>query len=141
LIESVALALFAIVFTAAASLAIHQAFSFPELILHTVLMVAAGIFFIALGNLCSSLFPGEYLAILLTLLIFGTPYLIVQTYEQHMRALGSGDWLRSFDLAHVMAGPWQLTWSTTPWLGIGILWTMTGLLLIASIKHGDRVDY
>ena len=141
LIESIALAVFAIGFTAIASIAIHQSFSMAELVLHTVLMVATGIFFIALGNLCSALFPGEYLAIILTLLLFGTPYLIVQTYEQHMRVLGRGDWLRNFDLAHIMAGPWQLTWATLPWLGMAFLWTMTALLLIASIKHGDRIDY
>lgn len=141
LIESAALAIFAILFTAVASLAIHQTFSASELVLHTILMVATGIFFIALGSLCSSLFPGEYLALILTLLIFGTPYLIVQTYEQHMRVLGRGDWLRNFDLAHIMAGPWQLTWSTTPWLGIAIMGLMTTTLLFAAIKHGDRVDY
>ena len=58
-----------------------------------------------------------------------------------MRVLGRGDWLRNIDLAHIMAGPWQLTWTTLPWLGMAIMWTMTALLLIAAIKHGDRVDY
>ena len=141
LIESVALSLFAVIVVLIGSAVIHQTFSLPQMLLHTALMIAAGIFIIAFGNLCYTLFPGNYLSLLLTLVLLGVPYLLLQTYMQHLRYLGKTSWLAYFDFAHAMAGPWQLTWSTTPWITLLIVWALTAVLLRVTLTYGDRIDY
>ncbi|HMF62471.1 MAG TPA: ABC transporter ATP-binding protein [Edaphobacter sp.] len=104
-------------------------------------MVAAGVFMIAFGNLCYTLFPGNYLSLILTLVLLGAPYLWLQTYMQHMRAMGRPTWLGYLDFAHAMSGPWQLNWATTPWITLLVIWMLTALLLGATAAYGDRVDY
>ena len=120
---------------------IHQTFSLTQLLLHNTLMIAAGVFMIAFGNLCYTLFPGNYLSLVLTLVLLGAPYLWLQTYMQHMRYLGRSTWLGYFDFAHAMAGPWLLSWSTTPWLTLLVTWGLTAALLAITVVHGDRIDY
>ena len=120
---------------------IHQSYSLAQILLHTALMVGAGVFLIAFGNLCYSLFPGDYLCLLITLVLLGVPYLILQTYMQHLRYFGKTSWLAYFDFAHAMAGPWQLTWATAPWLTLLVTWALTAVCLMAAVAHGDRIDY
>jgi ABC-type transport system involved in multi-copper enzyme maturation permease subunit len=93
LLESIALSLFAVLVVVIGSAVIHQTFSLSEVLLHTALMVAAGVFMIAFGNLCYTLFPGNYLSLLLTLVLLGAPYLLLQTYMQHMRYVGRTTWI------------------------------------------------
>ena len=59
--ESVALSLFSVLVIIVGSAAIHQTFSLSQVLLHTALMVAAGVFMVAFGNLCYTLFPGNNL--------------------------------------------------------------------------------
>jgi len=141
LLESIALSMFAIVVVVIGSAIIHQTFSLQQMLLHTALMIAAGVFLIAFGNLCYTLFPGNYLSLVLTLVLLGAPYLWLQTYMQHMRYLGRSTWLGYFDFAHAMAGPWQLNWSSAPWLTLLLTWTLTAALLAVTVVHGDRIDY
>ena len=141
LLESVALSLFAVVVVFIGSSILHQSYSHTQVILHTMWMIAAGVFMIALGNLCFTLFPGEYLSLLLTLIVVGVPYLLLQNYMQHERYLGHTTWLRFFDMSAAMAGPWQLSWTSAPWAGLGVGWALTAALIGAAIVYGDRVDY
>jgi hypothetical protein len=141
LLESIALSLFAVLVVVIGSAVIHQTYSLLQLLLHTGLMVAAGVFLIAFGNLCYTVFPGNYLSLILTLVLLGAPYLLLQTYMQHMRYLGRPTWLAYLDFSHAMAGPWQLSWTTVPWATLLATWLLTSLLLWAAAAHGDRVDY
>jgi len=141
LLESIALSLFAVIVVVIGSTVIHQTYSLSQLLLHTALMVAAGVFMIAFGNLCYTLFPGNYLSLIVTLVLLGAPYLWLQTYIQHMNALGRTPWLGYLNVAHAMAGPWQLSWSTTPWLALLVAWALAAVLLGATVVHGDRLDY
>ena len=50
-LESIALSLFAVVVVLIGSAVIRQSFSLTQILLHTALMVAAGVFIIAFGNL------------------------------------------------------------------------------------------
>jgi ABC-type transport system involved in multi-copper enzyme maturation permease subunit len=113
-VESAALSLFAVVVVFAWSLTIHQPYSQSQVLLHAMLMVAAGVFMIALGNLCFTLFPGEYLSLILTPAIVGVPYLLLQAYMQHPDASARQSRLWEFDISRALAGPWQLTWATIP---------------------------
>lgn len=140
-LESAALSLFAAAVIFVASLTIHQSYSHSQILLHAMLMVAAGVFMLALGNLCFTLFPGEHLSLILTVAILGVPYLLLQGYMQYTQAVGRASWLGNFNIAHAMAGPYQLTWATTPWIGLGIAWMLAGLLTGAAAVYGDRVDY
>jgi ABC-2 family transporter protein len=141
LIEGVALSLFAVLVVIIGSSVIHQSFSLTQMLLHTALMVAAGVYIIALANLCYTLFPGNYLSLLFTLILLGVPYLWLQLYTQRMRIAGRQTWLAYLDLPHAMAGPWQLNWATTPWISLLVIWMLTALLLGAAVAYGDRVDY
>jgi hypothetical protein len=153
LIESAALSLFAVLVVIIGSSVIHQAFSFPQVFLHAALMVAAGVFLIAFGNLCYTLFPGNYLSLLFTLILLGVPYLWLQIHMQRTRVVqqlrimhhlpieSRQTWLGYLDLAHAMVGPWQLNWATTPWISLLVIWMLTALVLGVTLAFGDRVDY
>jgi hypothetical protein len=141
LMESAALSLFAVVVVVVGSAIIHQKYSLTQMLAYTALMVAAGIFLIAFGNLCYTFFPGDYLCLLLTLVLLGVPYLVLQDYMQHLHYFGRTSLLGYLDFAHDMAGPWQLSWGSAPWLTLLGTWTLTAVLLAVSAAHGDRVDY
>jgi hypothetical protein len=142
-LESLALSLFAVVVILAGSSIIHQSYSHTQVLLHAMLMVGAGVFLIALGNLCFTLFPGEYLSLILTLVALGIPYLLLQGFmlNEDMLGVDGALWLRSLNISHVMAGPRQLTWGAAPWLGLGVAWMLTALLTGAAAVYGDRIDY
>jgi ABC-type transport system involved in multi-copper enzyme maturation permease subunit len=139
--ESVALSLFAVIVVMISSTFIHQAPSLPQMLLHSALMVAAGVFIIAFGNFCYTLFPGNYLSLVAILVILGVPYLLLQTYMQHLRELGRTTWLAYLDFGHAMAGPWQLTWTTVPWMTLLTTWLLTATFIWAASAYGDRIDY
>jgi ABC-2 family transporter protein len=159
LMESAALSLFAVLVVIVGSAVIHQTFSLGQMFLHAALMVAAGVYIIALANLCYTLFPGNYLSLLATLVLLGVPYFWVQRHVlpriRPMDWQGAAShpevyaqlmhrrlpWWRYFDLAHAMAGPWQLNLATTPWVTLLVIWTLTVLVLAATTVYGDRVDY
>jgi ABC-type transport system involved in multi-copper enzyme maturation permease subunit len=65
LMESASLSLFAVLVIIAGSAVIHQTFSLSQVFLHAALMVAAGVFVVAFGNLCYTLFPSNYLSLLI----------------------------------------------------------------------------
>jgi ABC-2 type transport system permease protein len=141
LVESMALSLFAVVVVLIGSTFIHQTPSLPQMFSHTALMVAAGVFIIAFGNFFYTLFPGNYLSLLAILVILGVPYLLLQSYMQHLRALEKTTWLAYFDFGHAMAGPWQLTWATSPWMTLLTAWLLTAGFVWAASVYGDRIDY
>jgi ABC-type transport system involved in multi-copper enzyme maturation permease subunit len=141
ILESVALACFAILVVAIGSTLIHQSFSMSQLLSHTVLMVSVGLFAIALGNIFYTLFPGHYVSLIFILAVIGAPYLVLQNYMQHMRYLHRSTWLAYLDLGHAMAGPWQLTWSTVPWVTLFSTIFITLTLVAAAVFYGDRIDY
>jgi hypothetical protein len=160
LMESAALSLFAVLIVIVGSAIIRQTFSLSQVFLHAVLMVAAGVIVIALGNLCYALFPGNYRSLLVALALLGVPYLWIQRHVQRTRVTDLPESLRApfellshspgaphqpwwgyFDLAHVMAGPWQLTLASTPWVALLVIWTLTVLVLAVTAGWGDRVDY
>jgi hypothetical protein len=120
---------------------IDQSYSLTQVLLHTALMVAAGVFLIAFGDLCYTLFPGQYVSLILTLVLLGAPYLVLQTYMQHMRFLGRTTWLQYLDFSHAMAGPWLLHWTTVPWMTLLGMWLLTAIFMGAAVVYGDRVDY
>lgn len=142
LLESIALSLFAVVVVVFGSMVIHQTrYSLSQLLFHSALMVAAGVFIMVFGNICYTISPGNYLSLILTLVLLGAPYLWIQTYVQHMGYQGRATWLRYIDFAHSMAGPWQLSWSTVPWAPLLVAWLLTAGLLAVTIRYGDRLDY
>jgi hypothetical protein len=157
LIESAVLSLFSALVLIVGSAVIHQTFSLSQVLLHTALMVAAGVFMIAFGNLCYSLFPGNYLSLLFTVILLGVPYLWIQLQMQRMRiyeafcaAHSCGEpsgllswvaYLAYLDIPHAMGGPWQLNWATIPWMSLLVIWTLTALVLGVTVAYGDRSDY
>jgi hypothetical protein len=141
LMESIALSLFAVIVVVIGSAIIHQSYTLSQVLLHTALMVSAGVFLIAFGNLCYTLFPGNYLSLILTLVLLGAPYLWLQTYMQHVRYAGRTTWLGYLDFSHAMAGPWQLNWMTAPWATLLVIWLVTAAVLGMTAVHGDRIDY
>lgn len=141
LIEAVAVASFALIVVVIGSKVIHQDYSLSQLILHTILMIAAGVILIALGNLCYSLVPGNYTSLLVTLVVLGVPYLLLQDYMQIQRDSHTTTWLQYFDVGHAMAGPWQITWNSFPWIAVAVAWGLTTLLFLLTASHGDRIDY
>ena len=157
LLESVALSLIAVLVIIAGSALTHQTFSLSQVLLHTALMVAAGVFMIAFGNLCYTLFPGNYQSLLYTVILLGVPYAWIQLQVQRMRGYeafcaahscvslsGPRAWLRYLtylDIPHAMGGPWQLNWATIPWISLLVIWTLTALVLGVTVAYGDRSDY
>jgi hypothetical protein len=139
--QSAALALFAVVYVAVGSRFIHQICPVGEMLAHSMLMVVAGVVLIAVGNMLYELFPGGYLSLLATLVLLGAPYFLLQSVLEKLKDAGRSSWLQSFDLAHAMAGPWKLTWTTVPWLSLCVVWGCTALFLLISVVYGDRVDY
>jgi hypothetical protein len=157
LMESVALSLCAALVIIVDSAAMHQTVSLSQVLLHTALIVAAGVFLIAFGNLCYSLFPGNYLSLLYTVILLGVPYAWIQLQMQRVRIYDavcaarscvplSGlqsrlKYLAYLDIPHAMGGPWHLNGATIPWISLLVIWTLTALVLGVTVVYGDRIDY
>ncbi len=163
LMESAAMSFFAVLVVIAGSAIIHQTFSVSQVFLHAVLMVAAGVLVIALGNLCYTLFPGNYRSLFVTVGLLGIPYLWIQRHLPRTRVSDLPEslrapfafmfigprtsvephlpWWRYFDLAHAMAGPWQVNLASTPWAALLVIWILTALILGITVAYGERIDY
>ncbi|WP_263418102.1 ABC transporter permease [Terriglobus albidus] len=141
LLEGCALAVFSVLVIAIGSAVIHQTYSLSQVLAHTALMVGIGFFAAALGNVFYTLFPSNYVSLILILAVISAPYLLIQTYVQHMRSIGRSTWLSYVDFGYAMAGPWHLTWSTVPWITILVMTVMTAILLRTAAVYGDHIDY
>lgn len=139
--ESFALALFAIPVIVLGSIPLHQSYSVTQLFAHSLLMATGGMLFLAAGNLCFSIFPRENYALILTIVLLGVPYLLIQSWTWHQRIAGRTTWGNYLDAAHVMGGPWHLTWANVPWAGLLTLCLLTAAFIWPATHYGERIDY
>ena len=121
-----------------ASWSIHEPYPFPQVIAHCLLIVTAGGIFLALGAVFSTLIQGEHMALPITLILLGGPYLFIQEY---IREAAPTVWVHRVDISHVMAGPPHLTWSTTPWLGLAVSFLLAIAFLSVAAKMGESIEY
>jgi hypothetical protein len=56
-------------------------------------------------------------------------------------SFNAGETTRGIELCRGIAGAWQLNWATIPWVSLLVIWTLTGLVLAATLAYGDRIDY
>jgi hypothetical protein len=136
--ESVVLGLAAALAIPLASWSIHERYPMPQVIAHCLLIVTAGVVFLALGAAFSTLIRGEHLALPVTLIFLVAPYLLIQEY---VRAAASSVWVHRVDIAHVMAGPPHLTWATTPWIGLAVSFLLAVGFLSVAAKIGASIEY
>ena len=137
LMESGILALSAVLAIAAASVSIHQAFSLREVFLHCALMFAGAIVFTAVGILMSILFRGEQLVQLSIIALLLLPYIVLQEFNRGPHP----GWQNFVNIAGVLSGPWDLTWTNIPWVGLVVTWLLAGALFWISAFQGDHVDF
>jgi len=78
------------------------------------------------------------MALPITLVLLGSPYLVIQEYT---RSAAPGAWVHRVDISHVMAGPPHLTLAATPWLGLAVSILLAIGLLFAAAKIGDSIEY
>jgi ABC-type transport system involved in multi-copper enzyme maturation permease subunit len=136
--ESLALGLAAALVLPLASWSIHEPYPFPQVIAHCLLIVTAGGIFLALGAVFSTLIRGEHMALPITLIFLGGPYLFIQEY---IREAAPNVWVHRVDISHVMAGPPHLTWATTPWLGLAVSFLLAIGFLSVAAKIGESIEY
>ena len=136
--ESFVLGLAAALAVLLASWSIHERCPLSQVIAHCLLIVTAGVVFLALGAVFSTLIRGELMALPITLVLLGSPYLVIQEYT---RSAAPGAWVHRVDISHVMAGPPHLTLATTPWLGLAVSILLAIGLLFVAAKIGDSVEY
>jgi ABC-type transport system involved in multi-copper enzyme maturation permease subunit len=137
-LETVLLALVAAGVVSLVSRTIGQAYPVEQGIGHGLLLAGGGALFVAFALAVSTVVNGNWGPLAATLIGLGLPYLILQ---EHVRGASSDSWSRDVDIAHVMAGPWHLTWSNVPWGGVGLIWLGTLGLLAAAVWYGNRLDY
>jgi len=136
--ESLVLGLAAALVLPLASWSIQERYPFPQVIAHCLLMVTAGGIFLALGAVFSTLIRGEHMALPITLILLGGPYLFIQEY---IREAAPTVWVHRVDISQVMAGPPHLTWSTTPWLGLAVSFLLAIGFLSVAAKIGESIEY
>jgi ABC-type transport system involved in multi-copper enzyme maturation permease subunit len=136
--ESLVLGLAAAVVLPLVSWSIHEPYPFPQVISHCLLMVTAGVVFLALGAVFSTLIRGEHMALFVTLILLGGPYLLIQEY---IREAAPTVWVHRVDISHVMAGPPHLTWTTTPWLGLAVSFLLAIGFLALAAKIGESIEF
>jgi ABC-type transport system involved in multi-copper enzyme maturation permease subunit len=137
-IECVLLALVAAPVIQIASLSVGQSYPIGQGIAHALLLAGGGVLFIGVALLISTVVKGEWAPLVGTIGMMGMPYLILQDY---VRQAPPDSWARQFDLAHVMAGPWYLTWSSVPWASIALIWVLATGALATAVWFGNRLDY
>jgi hypothetical protein len=137
-IESVLLALVAALVIPIASVSVGQSYPIGQGIAHALLLAGGGVLFIGVALLISTVMKGDWTPLVGTIGILGIPYLILQEY---VRQSPSDSLARQFDLAHVMAGPWYLTWSSVPWTSIALMWILALGALATAVWLGNRLDY
>jgi ABC-type transport system involved in multi-copper enzyme maturation permease subunit len=108
-------------------------------IAHSLLMIIVGSIFIIVANLLTMIIRSSYyVSLSLILLILGLPYLILQEYA---REITHDSLAYKFDIAHIMSGPWLLTWSNTPWTNMTVILIVSMLVFKLTIHYVKRVDY
>jgi ABC-type transport system involved in multi-copper enzyme maturation permease subunit len=136
--ESILLGLTAAIVVPLVAWSIHESYPVSQVIAHCLLIVCAGTVFLALGGVFSTLIRGEQMALAITLVVLGAPYLFIQEY---VREAAPNAWVLRVDISHVMAGPPQLTWATTPWLGLAVSLLLAICFLFVAAKIGDSTEY
>jgi hypothetical protein len=99
-------------------------------------MAVAGSLFVGAAALLSLVLRGDYAPLAATMALVVVPYLILQEWTRT-----NSSWVRRVDIAHVMAGPWLLTWSQAPWLGIAIACLIATLLLMLAVGRGKHLEF
>ncbi len=108
-------------------------------IAHSLLMIIVGSIFIMLANFFAMIIRSSYyVSITVILLILGLPYMILQEYA---REITHDSLAYKFDIAHIMSGPWLLTWSNTPWMSIVILLIISVIIFSLTILYVKKADY
>jgi ABC-type transport system involved in multi-copper enzyme maturation permease subunit len=136
--ESILLGSTAAIVVALVSWSIHEPYPVSQVIAHCLLIVTAGAVFLALGAVFSTLIRGEHMALSITLVVLGVPYLFIQEY---VREAAPNAWVYRVDISHVMAGPPQLTWATTPWFGLAVSLLLAICFLFVAAKIGESTEY
>lgn len=137
-VESVLLSLMAVVTVLLTSWSIHETYNATQILAHCALIAAAGAVFLALGAFFSTIVRGEHVALPITLIVLGIPYLFVQEY---VREAAANAWVRRMDISHVMAGPPHLSWSTVPWFGLATSLSLSVCIFFIALKIGDSLEY
>jgi len=136
--QSIVLALTAVVAVSVACWSIHESYRAPQIFGHCLLIAGAGAVFLGLGAMFSTVIRGEHMALPVTLMVLGIPYLYVQEY---VREAAPNAWVHRIDVSHVMAGPPLLTWATVPWFGLAVSLGLTICLLIIALRIGESIEY
>jgi len=106
---------------------------------HSLLMVTVGSIIIIISNFFALVLRSSYyISLSLVLLILGLPYIILQEYA---RKITPDSVAYHFDISHMMAGPWLLTWKNTPWTSIAILLAISTLILKLTVHHMEKIDF
>lgn len=106
---------------------------------HSFLMVTAGSIFILLANLLSLIVRSSYyVALSLVLLIIGLPYIVLQEYA---REITHSSIAYKLDIAHVMAGSWLLSWNNVPWISLAVLFLISILIFMITVRYVKKTDY
>lgn len=137
-VQSLLLSFIAVMAVLLASWSIHEPYGETQVLGHCVLIAAAGAVFLSLGAVFSMVIRGEHMALPVTLIVLGIPYLFIQEY---MREAAPNAWIRRIDVSHVMAGPPHLTWATVPWLGLTISLSLAVCFLLIAVRVGDSLEY
>ena len=137
-VECILLAIVAALVAQLASLSVGESYPLGQGIAHALLLAAGGALFIGVALLVSTVARGDWAPLAGTIGVIGVPYLVLQEY---VRQSPTDSLARRFDLAHVMAGPWYLTWSNVPWTSIALIWTLAIGAIAAAVWFGNRLNY
>jgi hypothetical protein len=118
-----------------ASVSVGQSYPIGQGFAHGLLMAGVGSVFVGLAAFLSLVLRGEYAPLVVTLAILAVPYLILQEWARRV------SWARKIDIAHVMAGPWLLTWGNVPWLATAVVCLLTMLSLGLAARQGRRLEF
>ena len=106
---------------------------------HSLLMVVAGGIFTVGSNFLSVILRRSYyVAVSLSLFILGLPYIVLQEFAREIK---TDSIAYRFDISHVMAGPWLLTWQNVPWLAAALWLAVAAIIAGLTMLFVRRVDY
>jgi ABC-type transport system involved in multi-copper enzyme maturation permease subunit len=118
-----------------ASVFVGQSYPIEQGFAHGLLMAGVGSVFVGLTAFLSLVLRGEYAPLVVTLALLALPNFVLQEWARR------ASWARKIDIAHVMAGPWLLTWGGVPWFAIATVWLLTALILVLAVKQGKRLEF